>query len=200
MRRFLGTVIGMDISPEAQTLALNLAAAAARNSAQMVTDKVRSLRAGNKADETIAGLEQIISELIDDKAELTRIAQSYQSELVAQRLTPGDVAYIADTVLPMLEKLADAQGGMKGAAFKKSLEDLKPLLSAETATVLQLLGFSFRRAVGEPLTTLSENAILSRVKRSDELKLADLQREQLYLKVALDEDAYSRLMTMYGKA
>ncbi len=193
------TVLTMDLSPEMQQLALNLTAAAARNSAQLVTDKVKSLRAGKRTDETIAGLEQIISELIDDKAELTRIAQSYQSELVAQRLTPGDVTYIADTVLPILEKLAEAQGGLKGQAFKKSVDDLRPLLSAETATVLQLLGFNFRRAVGEPLTTLAEQAILARVNRSEDLKLAELRREQLYLQVALDEEAFGRLTQLYGK-
>jgi hypothetical protein len=189
----------VDISPEVQQLAATLAAAVARNSAQLVTDKVRALRSGKKADETIAGLEQIISELIDDKAELTRIAQAYQSELVAQRLTPGDVTYIADTVLPILKKLAETRGGSEGAAFEKTIEDVRPLLSAETATVLQLLGFNFRRAIGEPLTTLSESAILSRVNRSEELKLAELKREQLYLQVALDPDAHARLMALYGR-
>lgn len=189
----------VDVSLEVQELAATLAVVVARNSAQLITDKVRALRSGKKTDETIAGLEQIISELIDDKAELTRIAQVYQSELVAQRLTPGDVTYIADTVLPLLKKLAEAQGGTDGAAFKKMIEDVRPLLSADTANVLQLLGFNFRRAIGEPLTTLSESAILSRVNRSEELKLAELKREQLYLQVALDPDAHARLLALYGR-
>ncbi|GAB2850386.1 hypothetical protein ACFQ0P_07420 [Microbacterium insulae] len=188
----------MDMPPEMHQLAASLTAAAARSSAQLVSDKVRSLRAGKKTDETIAGLEEIISELIDDKAELTRIAQAFQAELVAQTLTAGDVRYIADTVVPMLEKVADAQGA-SGTAFKKSISDLKPLLSAETVTVLQLLGFNFRRGVGDPLTKLTEKAILSRVSRSDELQLAQVERENLYMQIALDPDAHARFERMMGR-
>ncbi|WJL95886.1 hypothetical protein QSU92_01275 [Microbacterium sp. ET2] len=189
----------MDIPPEVQKLALDLGAAVARNSAQAITDKVRSLRAGRKAEDTIAGLEEIISELIDDKAEITRIAQSYQSELVSQRLTPGDVRYIADTVVPLLEQLADAQGGDQGETFKKGISAVKPILSAEMVQVLQLLGFNFRRAIGEPLTELASSAIASRVRRSEEIQLAELQREQLYMQVALDPDAFTRLQAMFGR-
>lgn len=56
----------MDVSPEVQQLAVSLAAAAAKNSAQMVADQIRSLRAGKKSEETIAGLEEIISEIRRD--------------------------------------------------------------------------------------------------------------------------------------
>ncbi|MDJ0336397.1 hypothetical protein QMG83_14300 [Salinibacterium sp. G-O1] len=51
-----------------------------------MTDRVRALRAAEKQKDAIAGLEEIISGLISDKAEVTRIAQAYQSELVSQRL------------------------------------------------------------------------------------------------------------------
>lgn len=44
----------------------------------------------------------------------------------------------------------------------KQLEVMKPLLSVETVNVLLLLGFNFRRAIGEPLTALMEGMILSR--------------------------------------
>lgn len=98
----------------------------------------------------------------------------------------------------MLEKVADAQGP-SGAAFKKSVNDLKPLLSAETVTVLQLLGFNFRRGVGDPLTKLTENAILSRVNRSEELLLAQVERENLYMRIALDPDAHARFERMMGR-
>lgn len=35
----------------------------------MIADKVRSLRASSRTEETIAGLEEVISELISDKSE-----------------------------------------------------------------------------------------------------------------------------------
>lgn len=38
--------------------------------------------------ETIAELEDIVNELVADKAELIRIAQAYEEEFVTQRLSP----------------------------------------------------------------------------------------------------------------
>lgn len=74
----------MDLQPEVIDLGSRLLESAARDGAILIADKVRSLRASGKSEETIAGLEEMISELISDKSELTRIAQSYQAELVSQ--------------------------------------------------------------------------------------------------------------------
>jgi len=38
---------------------------------------------------------------------------------------------------------------------------MTPLPSVETVTILQLLGFNFRTAIGQPLTDLAGNAIRS---------------------------------------
>lgn len=188
----------MDIPPEMIELGARLTESAARNGATAISDKVRALRASSRQDDTIAGLEEIISDLIADKSELTRIAQSYQSELVSQRLASGDVKYIAESVVPLLEKMAESTGGLESEKFKKSLEAVKPLLSVETANVLQLLGFNFRRAIGEPLTKLSEQAILSRVNQSETLKIEAAKREQMYIQLALDAEAYERFKALFG--
>lgn len=65
--------------------------------------------------------------------------------------------------------------------------------------VLQLLGFNFRRAIGEPLTALVEKQILSRAKASEALELARVERENLYARIALDPDAHARLNNIYGR-
>lgn len=188
----------MDIPPEVMQLSTSLAESAARNGASMIADKVRALRASGKQDDVIAGLEEIINELIADKSELTRIAQSYQAELVSQRLTSGDVKYVADTVMPLLQQLAEASPGPDGEKFKDSLEAVKPILSVETVNVLQLLGFNFRRAIGEPLTTLCEKMITSRVDQSEALRVESVKRDQLYIQLALDADAYGRFRSLFG--
>jgi hypothetical protein len=187
----------MDVPQEVIDLGARLAASAATNTATMVTDKVRALLASGKKDDAIAGLEEIVSQLIADKNELTRIAQAYQSELVAQRLTAGDVQYITDTVFPLIEQLAAAMGD-EASAVTGALTMAKPLLSAETVNVLQILGFNFRRGIGEPLTKLTERAILSKVDRSVELQIENSKREQLYLQLAMDPDAFARFRTLVG--
>lgn len=166
----------------------------------MIADKVRSLRASSRTEETIAGLEEVISELISDKSELTRIAQAYQSELVSQNLASGDIKYIADTLLPLIEQVIRSRPGDEAEKSIASLEAMKPLLSVETANVLQLLGFNFRRAIGEPLTTLCEQMITSQINQSETLKLESLKREQLYIQLALDSDAYERFRTLFGNS
>lgn len=186
----------MEVSSEVVDLGVRLAESLAKNTATAISDKVRSLKAAGKKDETIAGLEELVSGLIADKAELTRIAQAYQQELVSQRLAPGDVKYIADTVVPLIESLAETSG-TQGAELSKQIEALKPLLSVETANVLQILGFNFRKAIGEPLTQLLEHAILSRVERSEELKIQSVRREQLYVQLALDPEAYERFRELF---
>ena len=143
-----------------------------------------------------------------DKSDLTRIAQTYQAELVSQQLNAGDVQYIASTIIPILESFAGpaASDGEEGEgdepvvenSMRKNIETLRPLLSAETVNILQLLGFNFRRAIGEPLTKLSESAILSNVNNSEAVRLESLKREQLYMQVALDEGAFERFRAMVG--
>lgn len=186
----------MDVSPEVQQLAVALAGTAIRNSAQSVFDRVGALRAAGKAQDTIAGLEQIINDLISDKNDLTRIAQAYQAELVAQRLTPGDVQYVTNTVVPLIQQLAEGSSDGNTEQAAEMMKTLSPLLSAETVNVLQILGFNFRRAVGDPLTTLVERLILANApggKKDDDLETLKLRREIAYAEVALDPEALARL-------
>ncbi|MEV7757878.1 hypothetical protein AB0O16_07365 [Microbacterium sp. NPDC089180] len=187
----------MDMPQELIDLGLRLTETATRNTASAIASRIGAAKASGRKDEAIAALEDIVSELVADKQELTRVAQAYQSELVAQRLSSGDVRYIADTLLPLLEQLATATPN--GQQLAQQLDAFKPVLSAETANILQLLGFNFRKAIGEPLTNLTANAIESRVNRSEELQLETLKREQLYIQLALDPEAHARFTSMFRK-
>ena len=190
----------MEISPEVQALAISLAGSAIRNTTQGVSDRIKGLKAGNNVSETINGLEQLVNDLISDKNDLTRIAQGYQAELVAQRLSSGDVKYITETVAPLVEKLmGSSENG--GSDNLQLIEALKPLLSIETVNVLQLLGFNFRKAIGEPLTELVERAILSKAPgdTSGVIQRLQLEREVGYIAVAQDPAAHARLVAMFGK-
>lgn len=188
----------MDIDPQILELGTRLAEAAARNGASLVTDRVRGLLASGKKDDAIAGLEQLVSELVADKNEMTRIAQAYQSELVAQRLNSGDVQYIANTVVPLLEQFAESMGGAEGAKFRTSIEGMKPLLSVETVNILQLLGFNFRRAIGEPLTELVAHLISARTQEPNALQVENLKNQQAMAALAMDPEAFDRFRSLFG--
>lgn len=72
------------------------------------------MRASKSANEQVVALEQIVSDLLFDKGELTRIAQAYQHELVAQQLTPGDVQYITINATPQEGRYRFTPDGLPG--------------------------------------------------------------------------------------
>lgn len=146
------------MDPELTALGLQLANTAVRNSASTVAARISSARTRKRDQETIAELEDIVNELVADKAELIRIAQAYEEEFVTQRLSPENVEYIIRSIVPVLEGLMAESGDE--AAVQKMMELVKPILSVETLTVLQLVGFNFKRAIGEPLTEVLHQKIM----------------------------------------
>lgn len=66
--------------------------------------------------------------------------------------------------------------------------------------MLQLLGYNFRRAIGEPLTTLCEDMITSRASQSEAIHMEAMKREQLYIELTLNAEAYERFKTLFGRS
>lgn len=188
----------MDLTPEVVQAGVNLAESMARNSGTLIWNRIRVARGSGRHEEAINELEEIINELLADKQELVSIAKTYQSELVAQQLTAGDVQYIVGTLFPLVKELMEASYG-KDTDKLEQLDTLKPFLSVETVNVLQLLGFNFRRAIGEPLTALCESLITSRVNRSAELQIEQLKNQQALVSLALDEAAFQRFLALTGQ-
>lgn len=107
-----------------------------------------------------------MNDLIADKNELIGVATAFEQELVAQRISDKDITYITTTLLPVVEQLANFADNAEQAG--DALDAIKSLVTPETLTIMQLVGFNFRRAIGEPLTTLIERLILSRVPAPDQ--------------------------------
>ena len=183
-----GMSVTMDNNQIVAQLAANLAEATARNTASLITNKISAIKAKKNDKETIGELEEIISELLSDKAEIQRIAQSYEQELVSQRITEKDIKYITDNLLPILNKFIPNDK-------KDDFEQIKSLLSVETLTIMQLLGFNYKKAIGEPLTNLLKRVIESKMPSDVEtntkfaLKIAD---------IATDENATNRYLQLTG--
>ena len=189
------------IDPQILELGARLGEVAVRSTAASILSQMKAVKAKRDKDATISEYEEIIRGLIADRSEALQIAQAYQQELVAQRISDEDIKYINDTLVPLLEKFIDEAGatGDPAAAesMKAGLKALKPLLSAETFKVLQLVGFNFKRAIGEPLTFLVQRLITARV-ATDPQTVAETNRLNMagsveLLKIAQDEEATARL-------
>lgn len=191
----------MDIDPSLAAMAARLAEIAIKNTGTAVYSRVQAI-ASQKADQQkVNELSTLIDTLIEENGELSRIANAFKQELVAQQISDKDITYIIDSVIPVLTKLveqADESGNAEAAQkMEDALEILEPLFSIETLTVLQLVGFNFKKAIGEPLTLLVQKLITSRVPVNQQAILENnkltAELDIQMLKIAQDEEASVRL-------
>lgn len=169
-------------TPDMAALAASLTEVAVRNTASVVYSRIATIRSKKNDREAVSELTDLVNELIDDKAELVGIAKAFEQELVSQRISHEDISYITGNVIPVVEKLADLSEADHDT--QEVVDAVKSLVSVETVTIMQLVGFNFRRAIGEPLTALVERLILNQMPSTDaneELQVLHARREVAYL-------------------
>ena len=153
---------------QAILLSAKLGEVAIRNTADTIMNKISASKARKNNEKTIVELEEIINGLISDKNELIQISRAYEEEFVMRKISEQDMKYITDNLIPVLanvfSKITDSEETSKTSSeIEDILKVLKPILSVETFTILQLLGFDFKAAIGEALTKLLRSIILSQI-------------------------------------
>lgn len=150
------------VDPTLADLGVQLANVGVRTSVAGVLDRIRTAKAKRQDQDTINVLEEIINELLADRSELVQIARGYEQVLEAQQISDEEITYITDSIIPIIETLASgADEPGTASSTTATIELLKPILSVETITVLQLLGFNFKKAIGEPLTDVVSQFVSS---------------------------------------
>lgn len=182
-------------------LGVKLTESAVRNTAGAISDKISSIKAKRDENQTIRELEDIVNNLLDDKSELVRIAQAYEHELVSQKISDADITYITDTLVPLIEKFINSiKDETERAKSQAYLDIIKTVISKEMITVMQLIGFNFKKAVGEPLTVFLRRMIESKTpENNQELKRLNIVNSNLRIEISKDEDAYKRFMRLIGR-
>lgn len=186
------------VAQQITDLGIQLGETVVRNTAGAIADRIQTAKAKRDAQETINELIEIINSLISDKNELVQIAEAYKQEFVAQQISKEDIEYITNSFIPVLKKLIEQTSTDENSAtnLEKTIDALTPLLSVEMLTVLQLVGFNFKKAIGEPLTLLLQKYITSKVPADPQ---SNLENNKLFMafnielmKVAQDKDATDR--------
>lgn len=182
-----------DMDPQIAALGVQLAAELTKNTASAVNDKIRSAKAKHEDKQTIAELIDLVQELVSEKQDIQSIAQAYEKELAAQQLSKQDIDFISEAVVPVLKRLgADS---MEEEKLQETMDIIEPLLSPTTLRVMQILGFNFKKAVGEPLTNLSNEKIRNLSESQNvEFKAIMAQRDVEYFKIIQDPEAYARML------
>lgn len=187
----------MELAPEIITLGTELATIAGRKSVQAIIDKIKTVKQKGDKDEIINNLEEIINELISDKNKLIQISQAYEEVLITQKISQDEIDYITNSIIPLLEEFLKQSTQEDAEKLQSGIDMFKPILSKEFFNMMQILGFNFKRAIGEPLTELLASLIRSNIKTADkniEMQILAQQREIEYYKICQDEKSYKRLM------
>lgn len=191
-------------NPELIRASTQLGTYITQQSTVAIRDKIRISKESKSDKEKINVLEEVIQELLAEKNELIQIAQVYDEQMVAQKISEEDVEYITSKIIPLFEKLIDnAENPEEAEQNRKNLETFKPLLSKETFNIFQLLGFIYKSSIGEPLTELVNGMIVSQkpISKEKELERQKLihEHEIQYFKMINDKEAYRRHLKLLGK-
>ena len=192
----------MELTPEMITLGTELASIAGRKSVEAIFDKIRTVKKKGDKDEIISNLEDIINYLISYKNRLIQISQAYEENLITQKITQEEIDYITNSIIPLLEEFLKQSSQDDSRKIQDGINAIKPILSKEIFNIMQILGFNFKEAIGEPLTELLAAFIRTKInttERSLEIQMLAQQREVEYLKICQDKKAYNRLMSIYQR-
>ncbi|MGD7047036.1 hypothetical protein FZC83_02170 [Rossellomorea marisflavi] len=190
----------MDINTDLVQLSTDLSKVISNShtTVQIITDKINLVRGKKNSQEIINNLEEIIHELIAEKNQLISIAQGFDERMVAQKMSDNEIEYVTKTIIPMLRKFIE-ESNDDHSDKSDQLDAIETLLTKETLNVLQILGFNFKVAIGEPLTELVRELILSQMPVDKTLdyhyQTVREQRELEFLKVLQNDKAYERLVS-----
>lgn len=150
-------------------MGVSLTELAIKGTATAVTNKIKAVKDEKNIEKIRNTYDEIVNELLSERDEAVRIAQSYKSELERIVISDDDIVHLHNTVSRILEiikafQLVDvtAKGQEeveKVTAQVQSYEQIKELISVDTLKTMQLLGFNYKAAIGEPLTQICANAI-----------------------------------------
>lgn len=150
-------------------MGVSLTELAIKGTATAITNKIKTVKNEKNAEKLRSTYDEIVNELLSERDEAVRIAQAYKSELERIIISDEDIEHLHNTVSRILEivkafQLAAAMSKgsdevAKVTAQVESYEQIKELISVDTLKTMQLLGFNYKAAIGEPLTQICANAI-----------------------------------------
>lgn len=145
------------ISEELVKAGITLATLAFKGTTTLVNSKIQTLKEEKNADKLRNKYDEIISELLAEREEAIRIAQAYKEEYERVNIGDDDIEYLHNTLKQVITLLSSFTTMDEEQQY--SMNQLVALLNKDTLKTMQLLGFNYKEAIGEPLTEVCSNAI-----------------------------------------
>lgn len=181
-------------------LGVSLTELAVKGTATAISSKIRAIKDEKSVDNVRATYDEIINELLSEREEAVRIAQAYKSELEKVVISDEDIQHLHNTVTRILELVKESQGSTNAAVNTQiqAYEQIKELISVDTLKTMQLLGFNYKAAIGEPLTLMLRNFILSKVADPDALNSFKKVVTPEMVEILKDNTAYENFKQITG--
>lgn len=156
--------------------------------ADKAVELVSSVKGNSDKNKTITAYESALTQLIQENHELKTISMGYRDQIEQIYLSEKDIEYLQQTAIRLLnlfvpvvtekkkEELKNELINQRGQSEEKasfsvkqweeeqkkqreSIEQFVDLIQVDTLRTMQLLGFNYKEAIGEPLTKLVSNSI-----------------------------------------
>lgn len=161
-------------------LATELSQLATKQVATTVQAKVQTMKGSSDVKKVRQTYDQLLDTLLEDRSQAIKIAQAYKEEVEKIEISDDDIKHLNNTITRLLEifkKFIKADGKDDNPEIQaqlNSFEQLNELINVDTLKTMQLLGFNYKEAIGEPLTTILRNFILSYAPSTD--SMGDFQK------------------------
>ena len=151
-------------------IATSLSTLIYKDTVTAVTTKMETMKNEKDVDKLKNTYNEIINQILGEREEAIMIAQTYKQELDRVTISDEDIEYLQETISRVLEIL-NIYPTMEGDNDVKNINldtanSLKGLISKDVLKTMQLLGFNYKEAIGDPLTKLCAEKIESLGERS----------------------------------
>lgn len=180
---------------------------AVKGTATAVATKIKTLKNEKDQEKMRNAYDGIINELLSEREEAVRIAQAYKSELEKVSISDEDIEHLNHTVERLLELFGEYQVSSSEDEENEQVveevqkrintfEQIKELISVDTLKTMQLLGFNYKSAIGEPLTLMLRNFILTKVPEPDQLRAFERMITPQMVDILRDEKAFKNFQLL----
>lgn len=122
-------------------------------------ESIRVLKKGKNKDAIIQKYDQVYSDLVAENQELKNIALAYKGEYEKANITDENIEYLKNTFERVLDLLVGVGDDENSEKTKQDIQQFASLIDVDTLRTMQLLGFNYKQAIGEPLTLILSDFI-----------------------------------------
>lgn len=145
-------------------LALNTAftKAVTEVTVEKVTNKISQIKLNRDLKKQVRAYDQLVNDLLDNKNRLELTARNYKELLEQVTISDSDIESLHSTVksvIELIKPLVDFENQDEG----NSIDVVLDLLNSDTLKTLQLLGYNYKKAIGEPLTQITADFLKNKL-------------------------------------